>query len=204
MNVFADYSKFYDLLYGDKNYSKEASYVLELIKKYKPGSKTILEFGCGTGVHASILAKSTMKITGIDQSKTMIASAIQRLNKLPKNTRKLLNFQVGDIRNKNLNNTYDVCLALFHIISYQTSNTDVINTFSNARKHLNKGGLFIFDSWYGPAVLKIMPSVKEKIMENDQIKIIRIATPEMRHNECIVDVNYHLLVINKKVSNARR
>jgi len=200
MNVFADYSKFYDLLYSDKNYPKEAAYILKLIKKHKPGSKTVLEFGCGTGIHASILAKAKLNITGIDQSKTMIESAIKRLSKLPKNTSKLLNFQVGDIRNKNLHNTYDVCLSLFHIISYQTSNADVINTFTNARKHLKPGGLFVFDCWYGPAVLGIMPSVKEKNVENDQVKIIRIATPEVHLNKCIVDVNYHLLIIDKKNS----
>lgn len=198
MNVFSDYSKFYDLLYRDKNYKEEASYILKLINNNKPYTKTILELGCGTGIHASLFAKSNMRVTGIDQSAEMIRSARNRASKLSANAQDKLNFQVGDIRNFNLKKTFDSCLALFHIVSYLTSNKDVIATLHNARKHLKNGGLFIFDCWYGPAVLKITPTVKEKVVENNEVRVIRVASPEIHPNECVVDVNYRLLAINKK------
>ncbi|MFA6550018.1 MAG: class I SAM-dependent methyltransferase [Candidatus Gracilibacteria bacterium] len=198
MNVFADYSKFYDLLYYDKDYQKEASYILDLITKNKPNTKTILELGCGTGIHASIIAKSKISVTGIDQSAEMIKSAYKRASKLPAVTQNKLDFQIGDIRYFNLDKTFDTCLALFHIISYLTSNKDVSATLQNVKKHLKRDGLFIFDCWYGPAVLNIKPAIKEKVVENKQIKVVRVASPETHPNECVVDVNYHLIAINKE------
>lgn len=53
MTVFGDvYLRYYDLLYKDKDYKREADYVDALIKKYHPEPKSIknlLELGCGTG-----------------------------------------------------------------------------------------------------------------------------------------------------------
>ena len=38
-------------------------------------------------------------------------------------------------------------------MSYQTSNDDLNATFASARANLKQGGVFIFDCWYGPALL---------------------------------------------------
>ncbi|MDY0130988.1 MAG: methyltransferase domain-containing protein, partial [Methanosarcina vacuolata] len=66
MNVFGDYSKYYNLLYKDKEYSKEVEYVVNLINKYNPNSKTILDLGCGTGRHDELFAKYGYSVCGID------------------------------------------------------------------------------------------------------------------------------------------
>ena len=68
-----------------------------------------------------------------------------------------LTFTTGDIRDIRLNQRFDVVIALFHVISYQTTNDDVTAAFQTARQHLNPGGIFIFDVWYGPAVLTERP-----------------------------------------------
>ena len=78
MAVFQRYAEYYDLLYRDKNYSKEVDYIDQLIKKYYPGSKTILDLGCGTGRHALYLAKKGYEVTGIDGAKGMIDVAKQQ------------------------------------------------------------------------------------------------------------------------------
>ena len=56
MKVFNHYAKYYDQLYLDKDYSKEILYIDSLIKKYT-SHKDIIEYGCGSGLHASELAK---------------------------------------------------------------------------------------------------------------------------------------------------
>ena len=43
------YSKYYNLLYADKDYQGETSYIKNLLQKYFPSAKSILEFGSGTG-----------------------------------------------------------------------------------------------------------------------------------------------------------
>jgi hypothetical protein len=39
MSVFQDYSKYYDLLYADKDYQQEVDYVHQLIQENCPGAK---------------------------------------------------------------------------------------------------------------------------------------------------------------------
>ncbi len=55
-------------------------------------------------------------------------------------------------------------------------------------------GVFIFDVWYGPAVLTDRPVVRVKRMEDDEIKVTRLAEPVLHPNENRVDVNYHVFV----------
>lgn len=74
-------------------------------------------------------------------------------------------------------------IALFHVISYQTTNEDVTAAFETARHYLNPGGVFIFDVWYGPTVLTERPSVRIKSMADDQTEIIRLAEPVLHPNE---------------------
>jgi len=82
-------------------------------------------------------------------------------------------------------------------ISYQTTNDDVTAAFQTARQHLNPGGIFIFDVWYGPAVLTERPAVRVKRMADDQTRITRLAEPVLHPNENRVDVNYHVFVRNR-------
>ena len=55
---------------------------------------------------------------------------------------------------------FDAIVFLFHVMSYQVTNKMLNEVFSNVFKHLNDGGLFIFDFWYGPAVLTDPPKKK--------------------------------------------
>ena len=51
--VFADYARYYDLLYRDKDYAAEAEYIACLVRKFHPSARSIIiELGSGTGIHA--------------------------------------------------------------------------------------------------------------------------------------------------------
>lgn len=67
-----NYAEIYDLLYKDKDHSAEAIAIHHLIQKYRPGAKTILDLGCGTGDHAIALTKLGYVVTGLDLSADMI------------------------------------------------------------------------------------------------------------------------------------
>lgn len=200
MSVFKNYAKYYDLLYQDKNYVQEAEYVQSLLKKYAPSAKTLFEMGSGTGIHAIELAKLDYSIDGIDLSEEMLEGAAQRVKNLPKELADRLSFAPGDIRTFEAEKTYDAVISLFHIVSYMPSNQDLGSMFANARKKLNKGGAFLFDVWYGPTVLSDRPVVRAKMFENEHTKVIRIARPELHANENLVDVNYQILIIDKKTN----
>ncbi len=143
MNIFENYAAYYDLLYQDKDYNFEVEYLDSLIKKYRPGSNTIFEMGCGTGRHAVFLAKKGYKLHGVDFSKKMVSIANENIEK-NKSINDKLSFSYGDIRSVRINKKFDVALSLFHVISYQLTNNDLKNAFLTALHHLNKNGLFIF------------------------------------------------------------
>jgi SAM-dependent methyltransferase len=75
-NVFDAYSRYYDLLYREKDYAAEADYVARLLRAHGAGTE-LPEFGCGTGEHARLLAAHGYQVLGIDRSAQMIAHAEQ-------------------------------------------------------------------------------------------------------------------------------
>lgn len=197
MKIYKDYAEYYDLLYADKDYLKEAIFVSKVLSKYSKGKKTILELGCGTGIHATELAKNGFDVDGVDFSEVMLSRAKNRFDYLPTELKNKLSFSYGDIRKYRNNKKYESVVSLFHVTSYMTTNKQLNAMIDTANSHLNKNGIYMFDCWYGPAVLTIRPQKKNKIIENEKIKIVRTAIPEMHPNENIVDVNYDINFIDK-------
>jgi predicted TPR repeat methyltransferase len=75
VKVFDTYAEYYDLLYSEKNYAAEASYVAGLIRSSSADTHRLLELGCGTGGLAFELAKLGFDVTGVDLSECMLARA---------------------------------------------------------------------------------------------------------------------------------
>jgi SAM-dependent methyltransferase len=184
---FGLYSQYYDLLYQDKDYAGEVAYVRSLINQYAQGQVArVLELGCGTGVHADLLAKAGIEVHGVELSETMLTTALERA----KANRDRLNFESGDARTYRAGRRFDAVLSLFHVLSYQTTTADLEAMMATAATHLNDDGLFIFDFWYGPAVLWQRPSLRVKRWENENVSILRVAEPELHAPQNVVNVNY--------------
>jgi SAM-dependent methyltransferase len=192
--VFDAYARYYDLLYRDKDYGAEAQYVASHVRRHDPDAKRVLELGCGTGAHAEHLARQGYVVHGVDLSETMLARAQERKSSLPADAAKRLTFGRGDVRTVRTGETYDAVISLFHVMSYQTTNADLAAAFSTAAAHLKRGGLFLFDFWYGPGVLTQKPEVRVKRLSDHEINVTRIAEPAMRESENVVEVNYAVLI----------
>lgn len=191
MSVFGTYSRYYDLLYKDKDYAAEAEYVHGLIAQHCPRAQTILDLGCGTGRHAQLLAHKGYAVTGLDRSEQMLETARAASHgPVPE-------YLQGDLRDARLGREFDVVVSLFHVMSYQTTNADLKSAFATVREHLRPGGLFLFDCWYGPAVLTQRPQVRIQRLEDEHVSVTRLAEPVMRPNENLVDVNYQIFIQEK-------
>lgn len=191
MNQFGHlYSQYYDLLYQDKNYVGEVEYIHRLIKAYRANTSTLLDMGCGTGKHAELLCDTGYQVHGIDLSKDMLKIAEQR--RLGKESR--LSFGHSDIQNLTIDQKFDAVISLFHVMSYQNTNQELIKAFQVAKNHLVENGVFIFDFWYGPAVLTDLPITRIKRLENDLIKVTRIAEPVIYPQQNTVDVHYDVFI----------
>lgn len=198
MNQFGNlYSQYYDLLYRDKDYYGEVQYIDKLIKSLNKETKIILDLGCGTGRHAEILCDKGYIVHGVDRSKDMLDIAETRI----KGKEDKLIFTHSTIQDLQLEKKFDAVISLFHVMSYQNSNDEVIKAFEASKRHLDKGGIFIFDFWYGPAVLTDLPTIRIKRLENESIKVTRIAEPVLYARENIVEVNYDIFLENKHTKN---
>ncbi len=108
-----------------------------------------------------------------------------------------ISFQQGDITSLKLDKEFDTVISLFYVMNYLTEDSLMQAGFSNATKHLKKGGLLIFDSWYGPAVLSEQTTPRVKRLENEKIKVTRIMEPLFHPNLNLVDVNYEIIIEEK-------
>lgn len=198
MSVFARYARYYDLLYRDKDYAGEAAYTAALLRARAPEARYLLELGCGSGAHAIELARMGYQVTGIDISQAMLEEAAKRVARAAGEIRPRLRFLHGDARSCRLGQQFDAVVALFHVMSYQTSGTDVDAALATAAAHLGSEAPFVFDFWYGPAVRAQRPEVRVKRMEDARVRIIRTAEPRMREDANCVDVRYTLQIEQKQ------
>ena len=197
MTTFELYAAYYDLLYEDKRYDDEAQFVARLVGEHAPQASSILELGCGTGKHALALARQGFSLTGVDLSPGMVDCANARLSgaNLPSDLR--VSFDIADIRTVRFDRTFDAVTALFHVMSYQITDNDLTETIRTASSHLAVGGVFVFDCWYGPAVVASRPEVRVKRCENSRLRVFRVAEPLMRPDRNIVDVRYTVWIEHK-------
>jgi len=194
MMNFVKYAQYYNFLYKDKDYRKEADYVERLIKRYSgKRNRTLLDIGCGTGNHDIWFAKKGYQVVGVDKARKMIDIARKRIT-----AGQRVEFCVSDISKLVLRRKFDAAVSLFHVMSYLTTNDIFIKSLRSIYKHLKKGSLFIFDFWYGPAVLTQRPVRRAKSIVDKNIDIRRTTIPNFDFNENTVDVNYKVTALNKK------
>ena len=179
------YAETYDGLYGDKDYAAECDLIERLFAAREGGVETVLDLGCGTGNHAIPLAARGYQVTGVDRSEDMIAAAAAKAGAA-------VRFHTGDIRNVNLGRRFDAALMMFAVLGYQTTNLDVLAALATARRHLEAGGLLVFDVWYGPAVLHLRPSRRVKEAGAGGARFMRTATSELDLARNLCTVRYRI------------
>jgi SAM-dependent methyltransferase len=188
--VFGAYAGFYDALYADKDYEAEVEFLVDVFAENSvPARASVLDLGCGTGGHVIPLAERGFAVVGVDRSAEMLARAQAKADVAGVD----VEFVEADVREASLGRIFDVVTSMFAVVSYQLTNDDLSAMFDTARCHLLPGGLFVFDGWFGPAVLTEKPEVKTKtVTEPSGDVITRIARPVLDVVAQTVDVNYEV------------
>jgi SAM-dependent methyltransferase len=181
----ADYAAAYDALYEDKDYAAECDLVERVFQRFGGGRiERVLDLGCGTGGHAVPLAQRGYVAVGVDRSPGMLERARERGS--------AARFELGDVRELHLGETFDAVLMMFAVLGYQVTNSDAQAALHVARRHLSAGGLFFADLWYGPAVLAQRPAERVKVIETPRGQVIRAARGELQTLRNVCTVAYHL------------
>ena len=195
MKIFQKYADYYNLFYQKKNYQAECDFLEKIFRKYsKKPIHSILDLGCGTGGHTLILGERGYEMTGIDLSSQMIEIAKRKA----KDKKLKIDFVQRDIRKIELKKKFDVAIAMFAVLSYLSNKKDLTSAFKGIESHLKKGGLFIFDCWFGPAVLEQKPEKRVKIFQQKDEKIIRLAIPFLDTKKQIVRAEYEIIRVLKE------
>ncbi len=184
------YASFYDLLYADKNYEAECDLIEQAFGRFGLLKvNRLLDLGCGTGNHAWNLARRGYQVIGVDLSEPMLQLARKKKESinLPPGTQPPF-FLRANIRDLSLRLQAEAAIAMFAVLGYQTEEAEVKAFLESVARHLRKGGLFLADFWYGPAVEAIKPEPRKKIIPFGQGKLIREAKTEL------IAASHHCLV----------
>ena len=195
MEVFGeDYTVAYDFLYSNKDYGRECDFIEAVFQKYSREVKGVLDLGCGTGGHALILARRGYQLVGVDRSLSMLKMAREKAEEadLP------LEFVRGDITTIELQSRFDAVISMFAVMGYQTTNEAFAGVCYTASNHLKRGGVFVFDCWYGPAVLTERPAARVKEVKlNEHERIVRLTEPVLNTLRHTVETRFTLRKMKK-------
>jgi 2-polyprenyl-3-methyl-5-hydroxy-6-metoxy-1,4-benzoquinol methylase len=173
---FDVYAAFYDLMYKDKDYSGEARYIDQLVRKFSKKTNneiSLLDLACGTGKHLFELSTLGYKnLSGSDIASAMIQVA--KKNAEQKNLDiPFHNFSFQE--SEQIGKKHDVIISMFSAINYLTAYEDQSRTLANIHALLYNGGLFIFDYWNGCAVTESYSPVKVLRKRQGDTEILRIS-----------------------------
>jgi SAM-dependent methyltransferase len=131
---YAGFAQFYDRIMGDR--TPEVERIRRYISTHRPGARSVLELGCGTGALLEGLA-ADLSVTGIDRSPEMLSIAARTVPGA--------RLVQGDITAFTLANRFDVVMCMFDTLNHVTTFDGWLRLFQCAHEHLSDGGLFIFD-----------------------------------------------------------
>jgi SAM-dependent methyltransferase len=185
------YADVYDAAYGDKDYEAECDLIERVFSASGNDVHTVLDLGCGTGNHAIPLARRGYRVVGVDRSDEMLAHARKKSASVAGAE---LDFRSGDVRTFEVDRRFDAVTLLFAVLGYQVENADALATLRTARRHLDAGGLLVFDVWYGPAVLRQRPSQRERVVESSLGRLRRRSSGvlDVRRQICTVSISFSL------------
>jgi SAM-dependent methyltransferase len=189
--IFGNSAIFYDAIYKNKDYRKEADYVVESVRNLDPTIKNLLELGCGTGNYSFLFRDHGFHVLGIDVSKEMILLADQKKSSLKADN---ISFQECNSEDFRSTTNWDLVISLFFMLGYQVSDLSLMKTFHAIRSCLSKGGIFAFDFWHGPSVLKKGCSKNKIQVETNNHVMTRESSPIMiPQNNCLrIEQNYSI------------
>lgn len=155
MDAYNEWAEFYDQFHnglpGDVEF-----YVNQALQE---GGHT-LELGCGTGRITIPLVAAGVDVTGIDNSEAMLGICRAKKRAFGK-TPGRMRLVKGDIAHFKLSRTFDFIAMPYRAFMHLLTQDEQRSCLSCVYRHLNPGGLFVFDTWAARPSLLLPMAVKK-------------------------------------------
>jgi len=169
--MFTASAQYYDRLYATlKDYAWDAGQIAALLRRVKPGCRTVLDAGCGTGEHARLLAADGFEVDGFDLDPAFVQIAAM---KHPAGR-----FFEADMTDFRAPHRYDAVLCLFSSIGYLQTLDRVRLAVRCFREHLTPGGVMLVEPWFPPGRLDLNRVVRNTV-EADDVQVTRVSRVEV-------------------------
>lgn len=133
----------YDQVYEQRgrDYAAEAADILAVVRGARPGARSVLDVGCGTGGHLQHFARCG-PAAGLEPSSAMVDLARERLGTVPVHR--------GDMRTFDLGTRFDAVTCLFSTIGHMRDPDELEVALSRMAAHLHPGGVLVVEPWWFP------------------------------------------------------
>jgi SAM-dependent methyltransferase len=185
------HADYYDVIYADKDYAGEANFVHSLLRRHgvtTPGA--LLELACGTGRHAREFAALDYDVTATDYSDDMLRVARQKCA----GAARAINLHRLDMREVgNDGMRYPAIVCLFDSIGYVRTNEAIAQVLAGVRKALTPGGVFVFEFWHAPAMLRGHDPTRVRRLPLPEGELLRISETRLDAALQLASVSYELI-----------
>jgi len=182
-------ARFYDALYGSRDYETAARSLHERIQLLRPGARSLLDVGCGTGKHLQVL-RQWYEVEGLDLNPDLLAIARDRLGDAALYQQDMAVMDTG--------RRYDVITCLFSAIAYVRTAANLRRTVERFRDHLETRGVVFLEPYFSPEQYWT-DRVTLNVVDQPDLKIAWMYTsPPPVDNIAIVDI-HHLVGTPKGV-----
>ena len=181
--LYRKFARYYDLIYKWMDYPGESEFIEMVVERYKESEgMNLLDVACGTGGHAYYLQNS-FNVLGLDINPEMLDIAREKLPEME--------FVHGDMKKMDLNKEFDVIICLFSAINYHTTLDELENSFKRFYKHLESGGILIFDLGFCTENWEEGRMLVDAVVEGD-LQLARISQSRLYNG--VFNANFVFLV----------
>lgn len=141
MDAYHDLAVSYDRLTSDVDYEATVLFYDAILQREGLRPRTAVDLACGTGSVALLLARSGLRVTGVDMSEEMLTVAMQKAMEQELDIR----FVCQRLEELRLPRAVDLAVCALDSLDYITDPEACREAVKRVYKALNPGGIFIFD-----------------------------------------------------------
>ena len=178
--MFSRSARIYDAVYASiRDYPREAAELDRLIQARRPGARTLLDVGCGTGAHLEQM--TGYEVEGLDLDPEILAVARERLPQVA--------FHQADMADFDLGKRFDAVVCMFSSIGYVQTKQRLRSALASMARHLEQGGVLVVEPWLTPEVW-MDRHIGAVFVDDPELKIARMNVPEREGNLSVIEFQY--------------